>query len=329
MQGSEPDTMNIIQWQQQDGVIRIKPLRDNEMFEHQPLTYNQHIDEITACGTDVNCNQLWFGHSSGRITVYQCVMKQVKNRHSQSFTAPFNRHTHNSAFRRLSVKFPGIYNNDNDMDGGRQNSSSDAQALQWKDPVVLVRHTSAVTGIHISKEFKIVVSVGNDGFGVIWDANRLQYVRSIQRPSICMGPISLVTVSPTLGDIVTIHAIRDGQQIEEDAYSDCCEATENIEDFVNVSVDLNGKSLLRLHTINAQYISHITIEEKILSVCYSAEKEGTGVNVIATGLEKGVIRLWSSWDLRLVRELLVSTFDVLRYIFCIFYFFFKSGLITK
>lgn len=313
MQGSEPDTMNIIQWQKKDGVIRIKPLRDSELYEHQPLTYNHHIDEITSCGTDANCNQLWFGHVSGRITVYQCIMKQASKRSSQSFSTSFSRQSHNSAFRKLSLKFPGMHNSENDLDGGRRGNSADARSLQWKDPVILVRHTNTVTGIHICKEFKIVVSVSNDGFAVIWDANHLQYVRSIQRSSICKGPISLVTVSPTLGDIVTVHSMRDGPQIEDDQYSDCYEATEAIDDgFVNVAVDTNAKSLIRLHTINARYLAHGTIPEKILSVCYSSEKEGVGVNVIATGLENGIIRLWSSWDLTLVREFLVSTFDVIR-----------------
>lgn len=308
MQGNEPDTMNIIQWQKKDGVIRIKPLRDSEIYQHQPLTYNHHIDEITSCGTDANCNQLWFGHLSGRITVYQCIMKHTTKRNSQSFS--FNRQSHNSAFRKLSLKFPSMYNHENDLDGGR--NAGDAKTLQWKDPVILVRHTNTVTGIQISKEFKIVVSVSNDGFAVIWDANNLQYIRSIQRPSVCKGPISLVTISPTLGDIVTVHVTGDGSQIDDDQFSDCYEATENIEDFVNVAVDMNGKSHLRLHTINAKYIAHVTIPEKILSICYSSEKEGVGVNVIATGLENGMVRLWSSWDLTLVREFMVSTFDVIR-----------------
>lgn len=237
MQGSEPDTMNIIQWRKKDGVIRIKPLRDSELYEHQPLTYNHHIDEITSCGTDPHCNQLWFGHLSGRITVYQCVMKHSTKRNSQSFSHSFSRQSHNSAFRKLSLKFPGMHNNDNDLDGGRRGNSADTKSLQWKDPIILVRHTNTVTGIHICKEFKIVVSVSNDGFAVIWDANHLQYIRSIQRPSICKGPISLVTVSPTMGDIVTVHTMRDGSLID-----DCFEATENIDDFVNVAVDLNAKS---------------------------------------------------------------------------------------
>lgn len=305
MQGTEPDTTNIIQWQKKDGVIRIKPLRDSEIYEHQPLTYNHHIDGITSCGTDPNSNQLWFGHVSGRITVYQCIMKQTSKRSSQM-------QTHNSAFRKMSQKLSGIYNTENDLDG--KNRAGDARSIQWKDPVILLRHTNTVTAIHISIEFKIVVSVSNDGYAVLWDANHLQYVRTIQRSSICKGPISLATVSPTLGDIVTVHIMHDGPYVDDDQFSDCYEATENIDDFVNVTADVSGKSLLRLHTINAKYIAHVTIPEKILSICYSFVKEGVGVNVIAAGLEKGIIRLWSSWDLAPIREFLVSNFDVIRWV---------------
>lgn len=313
MQGNEPDTMNLIQWKQSDSIVRIKPLRDGEFFDKKPLTYNHHIDDITTCGTDPNFNQLWFGHESGRITVYKCNHSTQQSKYNNHFnlSAPFNRLSHNSALRKISMKF----SNFNGETGDCENSTNNSDTIKWKDPVILIRHTNTVTAIHISKEFKIAVSVACDGYAIIWDANNLNMVRSIQRPSICKSPISLVTVSPTLGDIVTVHDLfRDGHGYEDDRYSECCEATENIDDFVNVSVDMNGKSLLRLHTINAKYISHITIPEKILSACYSYIKEGTGVNVIATGLENGIVRLWSSIDLSLIREFMVSTYDVLRYV---------------
>lgn len=106
MQGSEPDTMNIIMWQQRDGIVRIRPLSDDEHIA-QPLLQNNQTDEITACGTDTQSSQLWIGHTSGKITVYQCVSgdseKYNKNRfvqHSMSFT----KMSYNSAFRKVSSK---------------------------------------------------------------------------------------------------------------------------------------------------------------------------------------------------------------------------------
>lgn len=319
MQGCEPDTINIIQWKQIDGIVRIKPLREGEFCDKKPLVYNHHVDEISACGTDPNLNQLWLGHKSGRITVYQCYSQASLLKYSKSYHlgTSLNKLSHNSAFRKLSLKFSSF---NAESDRHEMNGNANDQ-LQWKEPIILLRHTNTVTNIHISKEFKIVVSVALDGYAIIWDANNLNFVRAIQRPSICKWcPTSLVTVSPTMGDIATVHdLIRSGQTCEpnqdEDRYSDCLEATENIEnidDFVNVSIDSSGKSLLRLHTINAKYVSHITIPEQIFSVCYSFIKEGTGINVIATGLENGIVRLWSSYDLAMLREFVVSTHDVLR-----------------
>lgn len=124
-------------------------------------------------------------------------------------------------------------------------------------------------------------------------------------------------MSPTLGDIVTVHTIagNGSNSSTEDLYAtnECLEATENIaDDFVNVPIEMNGKSLMRLHTINAKYIAHTSIAESIRCISYSFIKEGTGINVIATGFDGGIVRLWSSWDLTLVREIDVGSANVLR-----------------
>lgn len=148
--------------------------------------------------------------------------------------------------------------------------------------------------------------------------HRLQFIRSIGPPSICKAPIYLAAVSPTLGDIVTIHIIDpDAPNTTNDddlnATNECLEAMENSdEDFVNVPMETNGKSLMRLHTINAKYITHISVTEPINCVSYSFIKEGTGINAIATGFDGGVIRLWSSWDLTLMKEINVGNANVVR-----------------
>lgn len=142
----------------------------------------------------------------------------------------------------------------------------------------------------------------------------MQYVRCIEETSICSAPITLVTISPTLGDIITVHAINENKvndqnddDDEQNVTGDCLEATESIDDdFVKVSIDLRGKSLMRLHTINAKYVNHVVDSDKIRSCSYSFIKEGTGINVIATGYAEGIVRLWSSWDLTLVKEIHVE-----------------------
>ncbi|KAF6210395.1 hypothetical protein GE061_013499 [Apolygus lucorum] len=131
-------------------------------------------------------------------------------------------------------------------------------------PTCLVGHRSSVTSIAISRAFSIAVSVSEDGSAIMWDINRLEYVRSL--PLIAM-PINLVSVSETLGDVATV-----GQ-------------------------DPGGSSNLRLHSINGMLVGSVSTREQITSLCFSSAPEGISVNVVACGMCDGYIRLWSTWDL--------------------------------
>lgn len=160
-------------------------------------------------------------------------------------------------------------------------------------------------------------------------------MRTIERPSeIHHSPITLLSVSPTLGDIVTVHSLQQQQQpttTTADSDNDsqqqknclspsisppadeCFEVTEeNLDDFVNVSINPNGKSILRLHSVNARYVQHNVHEDRIMAVCYSYIKEGVGVNVIATAVEGGIVRLWSSWNLSFIREIVTGLSNIRR-----------------
>jgi hypothetical protein len=52
------------------------------------------------------------------------------------------------------------------------------------------------------------------------------------------------------------------------------------------------------------------------SLCFSNATEGINVNVIAVGLSNGRIRLYSTWDLTLLREIAIN-FDSSRPVGCI------------
>lgn len=69
---------------------------------------------------------------------------------------------------------------------------------------------------------------------------------------------------------------------------------------------MGGGSDLRLWTVNGDLIGHVHCREIICSVAFSNQPEGMSVNVIAGGLENGVVRLWSTWDLKPVREITFS-----------------------
>lgn len=149
------------------------------------------------------------------------------------------------------------------------------------------------------------------------------YVRTIARPAeIHQSPITHVAISPTLGDIVTVHTLPQQPQpkpTDKDekpkpsTADECFEVTEEtLDDFVNVNINPNGKSILRLHSVNARYVQHLVHEDRIQAVCYSYIKEGVGVNVIATAVEGGFVRFWSSWNLSFVSELTTGTSPIRR-----------------
>lgn len=306
MQGPESDTFNVISWGHDDGIVRIQPLSDTQT-KSKALLFNSSFDDITCCGSDPNSNLLWCGHKSGRISVYKCsIVDPTRSAKSRQSYVKGIKLSYNSAFRKISPK-SSLKIDDLEPTSEVQRNSVGVE-LTWSGPTILIRHTDEITTICLSVEFKIAVSAGKDGIAVIWDLNDLSYIRTIERPAeIHHSPINLLAISPTLGDIVTIHSIpRNDFEVSTTPVQadECFEVTEeSLDDFVNVSINPSGKSILRLHSVNARYVNHIVHEDSILAVCYSYIKEGVGVNVIATAMEGGIVRLWSSWNLSFVAEI--------------------------
>ncbi|XP_076389629.1 lysosomal-trafficking regulator mauve isoform X1 [Megachile rotundata] len=143
---------------------------------------------------------------------------------------------------------------------------------------VLLAHRNRITTISLSRAFSIAVSGDASGVIVIWDLNSLMYIRSISCDQ--NYPIRLLSISETLGDIAVTY------------------------DIVGTRENASSQSELKIFTINARAVGSVLSRRRITALCYSNAPEGVSVNVIATGLDNGVIRLWSSWDLRLVREIM-------------------------
>ncbi|XP_056326307.1 lysosomal-trafficking regulator isoform X1 [Danio aesculapii] len=142
--------------------------------------------------------------------------------------------------------------------------------MEVETQVDLYGHTAEVTGLFVCKPYSILISVSRDGTCILWDLNRLCYVQSLSGHK---SPVNAVSASETTGDIATV-----------------CDS-------------VGGGSDLRLWTINGDLIGHVHCREIICSVAFSNQPEGVSVNVIAGGLENGVVRLWSTWDLKPVREI--------------------------
>jgi hypothetical protein len=47
----------------------------------------------------------------------------------------------------------------------------------------------------------------------------------------------------------------------------------------------------------------VFVDDNVTAISYSYAKEGTAVNCVAVGLETGMIKLFSSWNLALVKEI--------------------------
>ncbi|XP_023692044.2 lysosomal-trafficking regulator isoform X2 [Paramormyrops kingsleyae] len=153
---------------------------------------------------------------------------------------------------------------------GSRFSYSTPLEVEVESQVQLYGHTEEVTGLFVCKPFSILISVSNDGTCILWDLNRLCYVQSLTGHK---SPVVAVSASETTGDIAT-----------------ACNS-------------VGGGSDLRLWTVNGDLIGHVHCREIICSMAFSNQPEGVSVNVIAGGLENGVVRLWSTWDLKPVREI--------------------------
>lgn len=312
----------LMDWGHLDDVVRFRSVQESDTRSSE-LVYNTNMDPITACGSDPNCPDIWFGHRSGRIAVFQQRQPRKVSFFNPNIQPTVTR-SRSSSFRRwIDRKSATLRKKLEGDDDGEE--STGGVPIKWNFPVILIKHRSEVTAIAISTEFKIVVSVSIDGTAAIWDYNTLSYVREIPKPvNVINSKISLVAISPTLGDIVTIHSSAHAASVSSRSNDmstlvddESFEVTENYNmDYVNVAM-ASSRDQLRLHTINAKYVEHVFMESPVMAICYTSVKEGCGVNCIAVGMESGVIRLYSSWNLALVREIttnLGEPFSILRYV---------------
>ena len=74
----------------------------------------------------------------------------------------------------------------------------------------LYGHSEAITMMSVCKPFSILVTASMDGTAIIWDLNRLCYVRSIQDHS---AGVYALAISDTLGDIAT--ASHSGKRLSD------------------------------------------------------------------------------------------------------------------
>ncbi|KAI9203243.1 uncharacterized protein BJ171DRAFT_624220, partial [Polychytrium aggregatum] len=89
--------------------------------------------------------------------------------------------------------------------GGEDMTICSWRLVQGKRPDLYLEtcvrgHTSTVLCLAVSKSFSILVSGGDDRLAIIWDLNRMEYVRTLAGHE---GPVTSVAINDATGDIAT------------------------------------------------------------------------------------------------------------------------------
>lgn len=138
----------------------------------------------------------------------------------------------------------------------------------------------------MNSNFNVALSTDDEGVCIIWDLNKQQFLRTLMKCSSDRSrPINAVftAISNTMGDFAVVSY----------TYSD----PQKSKIF---------ESKLSIFTLNGFFIGDVKTamgESYFTALCYSNCPEGLSINVIATGMSDGSIRLWNSWDLTLVRHI--------------------------
>ncbi len=143
----------------------------------------------------------------------------------------------------------------------------------------LSRSTHALINLFF-KEWSLIISGGKDGKVIIWDLNRLCYVRSLKFHN---TPVSSIAISPTTGDIVTV------------GYRSALEKPSK--DDKNNSAQ-RGTSFICLWSINGDLLKTASCNEKINCIAMTHGTEGLSRNILIAGLDNGNIKIWDAFDLQ-------------------------------
>lgn len=154
-------------------------------------------------------------------------------------------------------------------------SASQAQ-LEYTPSAILSGHSVDVSCIKASSEQSIIVSGAKDGSVILWDANRLKFVRTLLRSQPSNNPVSIthIEVMTYTSEIVVVedHLVK-------------------------------GSSSIVLIDVNGERIASRTCSDKIGALAVTHEKPGLARNIIITGHANGEIKFWSAFDLSPIRTL--------------------------
>ena len=148
--------------------------------------------------------------------------------------------------------------------------------LEFTPSAILSGHSVDVTCIKASSEQSIIVSGSKDGSVIVWDANRLKFVRTLLPPQPANNPVIITHIEVLMytSEIVIIedHLVK-------------------------------GTSSIVLCSVNGERIASRSCSDKVGALAVTHEKPGLARNVIITGHSNGEIKFWSAFDLSPIRTL--------------------------
>ena len=154
--------------------------------------------------------------------------------------------------------------------------SQSSSAPEYTPTAILSGHSIDVSCIKASSEQSIIVSGAKDGSVIIWDANRLKFVRTLRRSQTSDNPVTITHIEVMMytSEIIVVedHLVK-------------------------------GSSTIVLLDVNGECIASRTCTDKIGSLAVTHEKPGLARNIVITGHSSGEIKLWSAFDLSPIRTL--------------------------
>ncbi|ELR13959.1 Beige/BEACH domain containing protein [Acanthamoeba castellanii str. Neff] len=163
----------------------------------------------------------------------------------------------------------------------RVKQASSRGRMRIRLQAILSGHAHDVLSVVISKEWSLIISGGREGKVILWDLNRLCYIRTLKHHR---GPVTSLAISPTTGDIVTV---------------------DNGSEFIPVGEKRSPRnvSTICLWTINGRLVASTTCQERINCVALTHGTEGLSRNVVICGLDSGTIKIWDAFDLSFLSEM--------------------------
>lgn len=118
--------------------------------------------------------------------------------------------------------------------------------------------------------------------------------------SVCCQQISLDLKYSTSFFFFSLSYVRTYQQDNQTIYH--LTSSETTGDIAYLSSS-GCQWYLSYLTCNCDLIGCLTFAEQLNCLCFTSAPEGRSVNVLLGGFENGLISMWSTWDLTLLRQL--------------------------